>query len=75
MEYLLLNWIILPVLFALPPYPRIMLILVFTKGFTLRAPWATLVDKKFLPLSATGDLSRHEERLYIDTSNIGLFLL
>ena len=29
---------------------------------TLQAPQATLVDKKFLPLSATGDFSRHEER-------------
>ena len=29
---------------------------------TLRAPRATLVDKNFLPLSATGDFSRHEER-------------
>ena len=42
---------------------------------TLRAPQATSVDKKFLPLSATGDFSRHEERLHIDTSNTGLFLL
>ena len=39
---------------------------------TLRA---TLVDKKFLPLSANGDFSRHEEWLHIDTYNIGLFLL
>ena len=29
---------------------------------TLQAPRATLVDKIFLPLSATGDFSRHEER-------------
>ena len=29
---------------------------------TLRAPWATLVDKNFLPLSTTGDFSQHEER-------------
>ena len=42
---------------------------------TLQAPRATLVDKKFLPLSATGDFSQHEERLYIDVSNIDLFLL
>ena len=42
---------------------------------TLRAPQETLVDKNFLPLSANGDFSRHEEQLHIDTSNIGLFLL
>ena len=42
---------------------------------TLRAPRATLVDKKILLLSATGDFSQHEEWLRIDMSNIGLFLL
>ena len=31
-------------------------------GLTLRAPWVTLVNKNFLPLSATGDFSLHEER-------------
>ena len=33
-----------------------------TRYLTLRAPRVTLVDKIFLPLSATGDFSRHKEQ-------------
>ena len=32
------------------------------RHLTLRASQATLVNKNFLPLSATGDFSQHEER-------------
>ena len=47
----------------------------YVRSLTLWAPRATLVDKKFLPLSTNGDFSQHKEWLHIDMSNIGLFLL
>ena len=53
--FALINRSILPIIFSHVPSQC-------EYTLTLQAPRATLVNKKFLPLSATGDFSRHEEQ-------------